>query len=114
MKKNSAILLQHILDAIESTERIVGNIDLQTFIDNEEKCLASVRLMEIIGEAASQLKKVDPELFSQMGLQPSVGMRHVLIHDYDQVDMAVVWKTIHENLPVLKQTILDSGMTVDP
>lgn len=49
-----------------------------------------------------------------MGLQPSVGMRHVLIHDYDQVDMAVVWKTIHENLPVLKQTILDSGMTVDP
>jgi len=113
MKKNSSILTHHILDAIASVERIIDQITFEDFIKNEEKCLASIRLLEIIGEASSQLKKLDLELFNKLGLQPSVSMRHILIHDYDQVDMAIVWKTIHTDLPLVKKSIQSSPALID-
>jgi uncharacterized protein with HEPN domain len=28
-------------------------------------------------------------------------MRHVLVHDYDRVDLAVLWQTIVDDLPPL-------------
>jgi len=34
------------------------------------------------------------------------GMRDVLIHDYIDVDLGVVWKTASENIPDLKALIL--------
>ncbi len=33
------------------------------------------------------------------------GMRDKLIHDYFGVDLKVVWKTIHDQLPELKSQI---------
>lgn len=30
-----------------------------------------------------------------------VGMRNVVVHDYADVDLALVWKTVHEDLPGL-------------
>lgn len=114
MNKNSSILLHHIIDAIGSAERIVSGTNFETYLENEEKCLASIRVMEIIGEAASKINKIDPETFSELKLQPTVGMRNVLIHDYAQVDMAIVWKTIQDDLPVIKEKILSSPIFVNP
>jgi len=34
-----------------------------------------------------------------------IGMRNVLIHGYFGVDLAVIWRTIHENLPPLRPQI---------
>jgi uncharacterized protein with HEPN domain len=28
-------------------------------------------------------------------------MRHVIVHDYDRIDVGVVWDTVPENLPPL-------------
>lgn len=30
-----------------------------------------------------------------------VGMRNLMIHDYDDVDMDIVWDTVHRDLPEL-------------
>lgn len=40
-----------------------------------------------------------------------IGMRNVMIHDYFGVDEQVVWRTVQEDLPLLRdmlQEILDS------
>jgi len=34
-------------------------------------------------------------------------MRDVLVHDYFGIDAAIVWKTVHEDLPPLKRRIAD-------
>jgi uncharacterized protein with HEPN domain len=31
------------------------------------------------------------------------GMRNILIHEYSGVDIDVLWKTVHEDLPPLKE-----------
>jgi len=32
-------------------------------------------------------------------------MRHILVHGYYQVDSRIIWKTIMEDLPLLKEQI---------
>lgn len=28
-----------------------------------------------------------------------IGMRNLMIHDYDDVDLNIVWESVHRNLP---------------
>jgi len=34
-----------------------------------------------------------------------VGMRNVMIHEYDDVDMVIVWDTVKKDIPALISTI---------
>ena len=34
-----------------------------------------------------------------------IGMRHVLVHGYFDVDLDIVWNAIDDNLPILKKQI---------
>jgi len=34
-----------------------------------------------------------------------VGMRNKVIHDYFGVDLEVIWKTLHEDLPPLQDAV---------
>jgi uncharacterized protein with HEPN domain len=75
-------------------------------LDNERILqLALVRLVEIIGEAAS---KVTPEYRSKHPEVPwreIVVTRNTLIQDYDMVDLDILWNTVHEDLPSLIQKL---------
>ena len=63
--------------------------------------LALIRLVEIIGEAAtrvgSEMKSSNP----QVPWREIIGMRNRLTHGYDTVDLKVLWDTISEDLPPL-------------
>jgi uncharacterized protein with HEPN domain len=63
--------------------------------------LALVRLLEIIGEAASRVTK---ELQAQnpgVAWSQIVGLRNRLIHGYDSVDMDIRWQIQTADLPRL-------------
>ena len=57
--------------------------------------------MEVLGEAA---KRIPPGLRDSHPAVPwraMAGIRDKLIHDYVNVNLEVVWKTVIEDLPVL-------------
>ena len=74
---------------------------------------AVVRQLEIIGEATRNL---DDHLLSQ---EPSipwrkvVGMRHMLVHDYYQVDVGVVWDTVSSDLVELRAAVQRLSRTLE-
>jgi uncharacterized protein with HEPN domain len=58
----------------------------------------------IIGEALSRLEKLDVALAVQiMSYRQIIGFRNVLVHGYDMIDDAIVWRAIEQDLPILKQ-----------
>ncbi len=69
--------------------------------------------MEIIGEAISQLSRVDAETAERIsGYRRIIALRNVLIHGYARVDSRILWDVIQMNLPVLQretQTLLGEG-----
>ncbi len=105
MKKDTSVLLRHILDSIEAIERYMSGITKENFNILEEKQDSVIRRIEVIGEATKSIpedfKKENPTIpWKRMA-----GMRDVLIHQYDDVDIQVVWKTITEFIPPLKTQI---------
>lgn len=64
------------------------------------------RHFEIIGEAMNRLARHDPQTAEHIGDYPRIiAFRNILIHGYDLVDDAEVWKVICEHLPVLAKQV---------
>jgi|HubBroStandDraft_5_1064220.scaffolds.fasta_scaffold152191_2 uncharacterized protein with HEPN domain len=66
--------------------------------------LAVERAFSIIGEALSQLAKLDAVLVAQISeYQRIIAFRNILIHAYAEVDDRIVWDVIETKLPALRQ-----------
>jgi uncharacterized protein with HEPN domain len=99
------IRLLHIIDAINEIENYIQDTDLKGFIDNSMMFNASLRQLEIIGEASNRLSE---ELLNSTPSIPwarIIGLRNLVIHEYFGVDDFTIWNVIKINLPVLKSEI---------
>lgn len=56
---------------------------------------------EIIGEAARRLSPEARNLFPEIPWKLVTAMRNILIHDYDDVDLNIVWNTVQRDIPPL-------------
>lgn len=63
--------------------------------------LALVRLLEIIGEAATRVPPEARAQYPQIPWPQLITLRHRLIHGYDQVDFDILWQIITDDLPPL-------------
>jgi uncharacterized protein with HEPN domain len=100
--------LQHILDAIDRATGYVNGMDFNGFEADTRTQDAVIRSIEIIGEAANKTRVADPDFAARHPDIPwdlMYGMRNRIVHDYFEVDLQVVWQTIHRDLPVLRQQI---------
>jgi uncharacterized protein with HEPN domain len=106
--------LQSLLDMLQSAKIVMGyiagrsrselDIDLQ-FQDSV------VHRLLIIGEAS---KRVSEDMRQSIPIIPWTaisGMRNRLIHEYDEINLNIVWETIVNNLPNL---ILELEKIVPP
>ena len=59
------------------------------------------RRLEIIGEAARRISKETQAAYSDLPWSDMVGMRNIMIHEYDDVDLVIVWETVNNDLPPL-------------
>ncbi len=60
------------------------------------------REFEIIGEALTQLARVDESVVSQIrDYSRIISFRNILIHGYAQIDDLLVWDVVNTKLPAL-------------
>ena len=106
-ERDEKILLEHILGAIAQIEQYTSNLDYDAFIVNHLVQDGVVRQIEIIGEATKALPPEFTMRFFHVPWSDMAGMRDVLIHHYFDINLQVVWDTVHNNLPPLKQQLTD-------
>ncbi len=102
--KDDDVYLRHILDAIEKIESYTA-VGHDTFFDESHWQDATIRQLEIIGEAT---KRLSPTLRSENDEIPwrrIAGLRDILIHNYMGVDLNAVWEITQRNIPDLKQKV---------
>lgn len=107
--------LGHILQAIERIERYTDDVDEVGFMQNEMVQDAVIRNFEVIGEASRNIERDCPDFAAahpELPLSFAYEMRNALAHGYFKVDFGIVWKTIENDLPGLRQQVqaLTRGM----
>ncbi len=60
---------------------------------------AVIRQLEIIGEATKRLSAELRSTYTDIPWRQMAGMRDVLIHAYDHVDIYEVWNVVQQSLP---------------
>ena len=100
------IRLRHILDAITEIESYTQHILFDDFYTNSMLFNASIRQLEIIGEAANKLSESTIQQNIQIPWAKMIGLRNVLIHNYFGIDDKMIWNVIQINLPELKKNII--------
>ena len=63
--------------------------------------LSLIRLIEVVGEAATRVTPEGQEKYPSIPWSQVVSMRNRLIHGYDQVDLNILWDTIEDDVPPL-------------
>ena len=106
MKKDSLVFIKHIRDSIIDIEKFVKNVSKEEFLRNKEKQSATIKSLEVMGEAAKNLPQDFRNKHKEISWIDIVGMRDKLIHHYFGVDLEIVWKTINEDIPRLKREIV--------
>ncbi len=107
--KDDKIYLEHILQSIDRIEDYLSGKDHHAFSDDFMTQDAVVRQLEIIGEATKRISKDLRNLNPQVPWSDMAGMRDILIHDYIDVDIDIVWKTASES--IIKLNFLLQNLT---
>jgi uncharacterized protein with HEPN domain len=68
---------------------------------------ATIRRIEIIGEAVGKLPENIKAIKPNTPWQDIKDMRNKLIHDYGHVDVELVWAVIESHLPEFKNSVLE-------
>jgi len=116
--KGDALYLRHILDAITQIETYVA-VGHDDFIAESHWHDATIRQLEIIGEAVKRLSTPARAEHRDVPWRSVAGLRDVLIHDYMGVDLEAVWAVTQAELPTLKRTVaamlreLDDNLETD-
>ena len=98
--------LRHMLDStLEASGLIKGksraDLDRDRLLN-----LALVRLLEIVGEAASRVTIPTRLKYPDIPWTQIVSLRNRLIHGYDAVDLDILWKILVDDLPGLVKQLL--------
>jgi len=95
---------EYLLDILEAARLAVEYATGKTreeFLQDVQCQDAVIRRLEVIGEAARRISDQTRRVFPHLPWTEMVGMRNFLIHEYDDVDLIIVWDAVRIDLPPL-------------
>lgn len=100
---------KYLYDITQAADLIANFTVDKTFADYGKEAMlraAVEREFEIIGEALSQLSKLDQGIVSKISEHRRIiAFRNILIHGYAQVDDRLVWDIVENKLPTLHHEV---------
>ncbi|MDE3089798.1 MAG: DUF86 domain-containing protein [Chloroflexota bacterium] len=94
-----------IRDAIERIQRYTNGMSREQFEEDEKTQDAVIRNLEVIGEAAKGVSTSARRENLSIPWKDLAGVRDKLIHHYFGVNLAIVWKIIHDDLATLQSQL---------
>lgn len=104
-KRDARLIVLDMLEAIRKVERYTAGLTFEKFESNEMVADAVVRNLEVIGEAARHIPDKLRAQYGEVAWHRVVGFRNIVIHEYFDVDLGIVWTIATTQLPTLKRVL---------
>lgn len=92
-------------EAAAKALRHLGDRSREAMKEDEKLTLALTYLVQIIGEAANHVSEETKALVPEIRWRSIRGMRNVLAHAYFDINLEVLWETVHHELPSLHREV---------
>ena len=107
--KNDLELIKVMLDYCEYIESDLMTLenDIELLFENKMAQRSISFSLEQIGEHAKNLSNELKSKYDNIEWKKPSGMRDVIAHGYDSIDLDEIWNTINNDIPVLKRSLIE-------
>lgn len=107
MKSKDRIIIQKMITYIDDVEKYVEGLEARDFLDDKKTITACAFTVSQIGELSKEVTEEAQNKYTEIPWKSIKGMRNRIVHDYENVDLSVLWGTIKNSLPELKDKLKD-------
>ena len=100
-KRTVTLLLEDMLLACDRILTYTKDISYSEFVADVKTTDATVRNIQILGEAASQIPKDFQAQHPDIEWSKIIRSRHILVHAYFELDYGIIWRIATDYLPPL-------------
>lgn len=96
-KQRDGSFIYDMLDSASSVRTMVAEVPFHGFVQDRKLYRAVEREIEIIGEAANRVSNDLKNAHPEVPWDKIVGTRHRLAHEYDEIQLAIIYRiaTVH-------------------
>lgn len=105
MKSKDRIIIQKIISYIDDIEQYVTGLEAKDFLDDKKTITACAFTVSQIGEIVKEITTDTMNKYNFIPWNSIRGMRNRIVHDYENIDLSVLWGTIRKSLPELKDKL---------
>jgi len=102
MDKKNAILVMKMIGYIDKISLYLSDIDKTSFLSDTKLIEACVFNLLQLGELANRVDESFQENHQDIPWHKIRGLRNRLVHDYEGVNLGLVWDVVHNDLSALR------------
>ena len=95
--------LEDIIEYSKNVSTFIEGYTFDQFVADKRTYYSVIKNVEIVGEAAYMLTNDFKEAHPETPWKVVQGMRHVLVHDYANIDTKELYNTAVNDMPPLRQ-----------
>jgi len=99
------LFLRDMLEAARKIVRYIGDRQGEAFLADEMAYDATLRNLEILGEAAKAIPEEVRQRHPEVDWRGVAGLRDVLAHAYFALDGATLWRIVHSDVRQLLEVL---------
>jgi len=100
-RRDLGLPIRQMLDHAREALILSNGKSLEELASDRVLGLAIIRLMEIVGEAATRVPKEERSRNPDIPWTQIISLRNRLIHGYDAIDYEILWNILNHDLPEL-------------
>jgi len=99
--RDESLYIDDMREACANIVDFIGDRDQVGFFADKKTLHAVVRNLEILGEAAKKLTQETKSKYPGVEWELIAGLRNRIVHEYFQLDPAILWDTVKNEVPTL-------------
>ncbi len=103
--KEDSVYIAHMLDAVEDVKEITAGMDEKSFTKNKAVKLATIKCIEIIGEAGKSISNDFRKRHPRVPWSDIIKIRDKTVHFYFGINYGLVWEVVRKNIPELEKEL---------
>ena len=104
-ERNINLLIEDMIQACKNVLEYTKDIDFNSFVNDNKTIDATVRNIQIIGEAAAQVPNNYQTKHPYIEWTKIIRSRHIIVHHYFDLDYEIIWRIIQNYIPPLFQNL---------